>query len=126
MWHGSPISAGMRERSVTAESIACRFEECRLRAYAGLVDALCAGGDPGAVLGDLHQLVAEHPRRESAHALLIRALYETGDAAAALGAYQRLRRLLSGELGVEPSLHLRHLHQAVLQGRRVTFTWLQD
>ncbi|MBL7257985.1 AfsR/SARP family transcriptional regulator [Paractinoplanes lichenicola] len=111
LWQGPPITAAMRERSVVAEGIACRFEELRLQAYARLAAAV----EPASIVGELRQLVAEHPRRESVHALLVRALYEAGDAAAALLEYHRLRRALADELGVEPSAPLRALYRSVLR-----------
>ncbi|GAB2570953.1 hypothetical protein Aab01nite_05290 [Paractinoplanes abujensis] len=112
LWQGNPITPAMRERSVTAEGLARRFEELRLLAYA----RLAAAAEPASLIGELRQLVAEHPRRESVHALLLRALYEAGDAAAALLEYHRLRRMLADELGVEPSAPLRALYRSVLCG----------
>ncbi|SNY52480.1 AfsR/SARP family transcriptional regulator [Paractinoplanes atraurantiacus] len=119
LWRGPPLTAAMRDRSVVAEGIACRFEEIRLRAYADLVDAACAAGEPESVVADLRQLVVEHPRREGVHGLLLRALYEAGEPAAALHAYHCLRHTLGAELGVEPGAELRRLYQAILRGHPV-------
>jgi SARP family transcriptional regulator, regulator of embCAB operon len=116
LWHGSPITPAMRDRSLTAAGIAGQLEELRLGAYADLVDAACRAGDPAGVIPDLRRLVAEHPRRESMHALLLRALYEAGEPAAALWAYHDVRRSLAYELGVEPGLHLRALYRTILHG----------
>ncbi len=116
LWRGTPMTAAMRDRSLTADSIAGHLEELRLRAYALLVDAACRAGEPARVLAGLRRLVAEHPRRESAHALLLRALYEAGDSAAAVCAYHEVRRTLSDELGVEPAEHLQVLYRAILRG----------
>lgn len=48
------------------------------------------------------------------HALLLRALYESGDDVTALFEYHRLRRMLADELGVEPSAPLREFYRSVL------------
>ncbi|MFF5077884.1 BTAD domain-containing putative transcriptional regulator [Actinoplanes sp. NPDC000266] len=119
LWLGPPLTAAMRDRSVVAEGIACRFEEIRLRAYADLVGAACAAGEPESVVADLRQLVVEHPRREGVHGLLLRALYEAGEPADALHAYHRLRHTLGAELGVEPGAEVRRLYEAILRGEPV-------
>ena len=78
---------------------------------AGRVD-LGAGGE---IVAELEALIEEHPLREGLWATLITALYRAGRQADALAAYQRVRRLLDDELGVEPGPGLRTLEQQVLQ-----------
>jgi tetratricopeptide (TPR) repeat protein len=53
------------------------------------------------------ELVGLEPFRESAHLRLMRAHMAAGDRAEALRAYNRCRRLLAEELGVDPSSELR-------------------
>ena len=48
-------------------------------------------------------LIEREPFRESAYAMLMEVHAARGDVAEALMVYERLRRLLSSELGVPPS-----------------------
>jgi DNA-binding SARP family transcriptional activator len=60
------------------------------------------------------ELVSVEPLRESGHRLLIRALSESGNAAEALQAYERCRRLIAEELGVDPSRQTKAVYESVL------------
>jgi predicted ATPase/DNA-binding SARP family transcriptional activator len=70
----------------------------------------------------LETALAQHPYRERLWELLITALYQAGRQADALAAYQRARRKLADDLGLEPGPRLRELerevltHDAALQG----------
>ena len=66
------------------------------------------------VLPRLRTLAARHPWHESLHARLIRALAASGQQAAALQAYDDVRRRLADELGIDPSTELADARQAVL------------
>lgn len=66
------------------------------------------------VIPQLRDLVATHPFREAFWRDLMIALYRSGRQADALETYQRLRKLLVDELGVEPSPRLRDLHMQIL------------
>jgi hypothetical protein len=66
------------------------------------------------VIGDLERLVREHPYRERLRALLMLALYRAGRQADALAAYRDARAALVDEQGIEPSVELRELHEAIL------------
>ncbi|HEX8864153.1 MAG TPA: BTAD domain-containing putative transcriptional regulator, partial [Lentzea sp.] len=59
--------------------------------------------------------VTAHPLRERVRAQLIRALHQAGRQAEALDCYQRGRRLLVGELGVDPGPELRQAHDEALR-----------
>jgi SARP family transcriptional regulator, regulator of embCAB operon len=68
------------------------------------------------LVGELTLLVAEYPLNESFCALLMTALYGSGQADRALAAFRQLRAGLSRELGLDPSARLRQLHQDILSG----------
>ncbi|TQM80872.1 DNA-binding SARP family transcriptional activator [Saccharothrix saharensis] len=65
-------------------------------------------------VGELTELVREHPWRERLHVLLMTALYRTGRRTEALDAYRRARHALVSELGLEPGPELRDLHHRIL------------
>ena len=60
-------------------------------------------------------VVALEPFRETGHQLLMRGHFSAGNAAEALLAYERCRKHLSEELGVDPSRQTRALHDEVLR-----------
>ena len=65
-------------------------------------------------MAELRQLVTAHPLQEQFHAQLMLSLYRSGRPADALAAYQDVRRILAGELGIDPGPELRLLHQRIL------------
>ncbi|MCE5290278.1 MAG: FHA domain-containing protein [Nocardiaceae bacterium] len=71
------------------------------------------------VIAELESLVAEHPYREQLWAQLVTAYYLTDRQSDALAAYQRLRRALAEDLGIDPSPPLNALHQQVLRQERL-------
>lgn len=68
------------------------------------------------LVGELVELVAEHPLRERFRAQLMTALAHTGRLAEASRAYSVYRTTMVRELGVEPSAGLRALHTRILRG----------
>src|SRR5207302_11133250 len=67
------------------------------------------------LVGELEALVHRHPYRERLRAQLMLALYRSGRHAEALASYQGFRRMLSEELGIDPSARLRELERRMLQ-----------
>ena len=65
-------------------------------------------------IGELDVAVAAHPYREGLWELLITALYRVGRQAEALATYQRVRKLLADELGLDPGPQLQQLEQQIL------------
>jgi DNA-binding SARP family transcriptional activator len=98
-----------------AQDEARRLEEARLAVLEERIEADLELGLAVELVGELEELVAEHPLRERFHGQLMRALYRAGRQADALEAFQSARRLLLGELGLEPSDDLRKIQQAILQ-----------
>ncbi|HLY35561.1 MAG TPA: BTAD domain-containing putative transcriptional regulator [Candidatus Limnocylindria bacterium] len=92
-----------------------RLEEMRLDAVDLGLEARLAAGQTAEVVALAEAAVAEHPLRENFWAHLIAALYRQGRQADALEAFQRLRRGLVDNLGLEPSARLVELESAVLR-----------
>lgn len=93
----------------------------RLRALAldglnGVAHQALAAGDYAQAIGDLRRLLALDPWREAAHRALMRALSASGERAAALAQYERCRRTLRAELGVEPAPATVALHEEIKKG----------
>ena len=113
LWRGPALADFVFESFAEAE--VGRLEELQLAALEGRIHADLALGREAAVLGELEALVAEHPLRERLRAQLMRALYQAGRQAEALGAYREARRALTEELGIDPGRELRALHEAILR-----------
>ncbi|WP_331743250.1 AfsR/SARP family transcriptional regulator (plasmid) [Streptomyces sp. NBC_01136] len=111
LWRG-PVLADVSEHLASAEGPA--LEEARISVLAGRMEAdLALGGHPRLVPA-LTRLVARHPLHERFRAQLMTALYRCDRRAEALAVYDRGRRLLIRELGIEPGALLRDVHRAVL------------
>lgn len=114
LWRGPAFADVPQTAAVTAE--AARLTEQRLTALDARIDADLERGRHTMLIGELQQLVEEHPLREQAWHRLMLALSRGGRQAEALRAFQRVRTILVDELGVEPGAALRELHQQVLAG----------
>ena len=93
---------------------ATRLDELRLSASEDRIAAELALGRHVDVCGELESMVAQHPFRERLWEQWMLALYRSGRQADALHAFQRVRRLLDDELGIEPGISLRELEDAIL------------
>jgi predicted ATPase/DNA-binding SARP family transcriptional activator len=112
LWTGTAL-ADVPDTEVFA-TLRTRLEELHRVAIEDLVDAELALGHHQRLAPQLESLVADEPLRERRWGQLMRALYGSGQQAAALRAFQRARDLLIEELGIEPSVELRRLETAVL------------
>jgi DNA-binding SARP family transcriptional activator len=112
LWRG-PALAEFSEPFAGVE--AAHLEELRLVCLEERIEADIACGRHADVVGELEALVARHPLRESLHRHLTLALYRAGRQAEALAAYERFRRRLDEELGLEPSPPLKALQLAILK-----------
>jgi predicted ATPase/DNA-binding SARP family transcriptional activator len=113
LWRGPALADLAWEPFAQAE--VARLEELRLAALEDRVDADLARGRHGQVVAELEHLVGEHPFRERLRGQLMLSLYRAGRQADALAVYQRARRTLVDELGIEPSEALRKLERGILE-----------
>jgi DNA-binding SARP family transcriptional activator/outer membrane protein assembly factor BamB len=65
-------------------------------------------------IAELRSLVSKEPFREHTWALLMRAMYQSGQQGEALDAFDQARRILDEELGLEPGPELRGLQHQIL------------
>jgi DNA-binding SARP family transcriptional activator/tetratricopeptide (TPR) repeat protein len=112
LWRGKPL-ADVESEALAAHA-APRLAEMRLQAAEARLDADLHLGGHQDVLPGLRELAAAHPLREQARALLMLALYRSGRQAEALAVYQDIRAVLVREIGAEPGMALRDLHQRML------------
>lgn len=114
LWRGAPLEGVPASPTVLAE--AERLEEARLAAAEMRIDASHHNGGYAATLAELRTLRDANPLREGLWMKEMIALRECGRRADALEVYQRARRTLREELGLEPSVDLRDLQQRILVG----------
>ena len=112
LWRGEAFGEFREVEACAAE--ARRLEELRLALLEDRVDADLAAGQSAELVGEIEALLRDEPFRERLWGQLILALYRSGRQRDALEAYQRARRLLADELGIEPGPDLRRLEAAVL------------
>jgi DNA-binding SARP family transcriptional activator/pimeloyl-ACP methyl ester carboxylesterase len=113
VWRG-PVLQDFADSPWT-RPVRTRLEEARLAASEELVDARLRRGEHGPLVGELEQLVAEHPTREPLWRSLMLALYRSGRQPEALQAFQRVRAVLRDEFGVDPSAELVDLERRILE-----------
>jgi predicted ATPase/DNA-binding SARP family transcriptional activator len=111
LWRGSPFAdAGDAE---FARAPVARLEELRAAAIEARIDADIAARTD--VIAEVEELAAAQPLREGLQARLMRALTAKGRQADALAVYDRVRKLLADQLGVDPGPELREAHLEALR-----------
>ncbi|MCZ0974774.1 BTAD domain-containing putative transcriptional regulator [Streptomyces albulus] len=80
------------------------------------LELLLACGRHAEAVPDIVRALKTYPYRERLHGALMVALYRSGRAAEALSAYDRARRVLAEDLGIDTGPTLRALHAAILAG----------
>jgi peptide/nickel transport system substrate-binding protein len=113
LWRGVPLADFRFEPFAQAEI--ARLEELRAGVVEDRIEADLALGRHAHSVSELEALVAADPLRERLHQQLMVALYRCGRQADALAAYQKARRTLAEELGIEPCQPLRQLERAILE-----------
>lgn len=112
MWRGPALDGCAAGDLCAAEAV--MLEEHRLTAYETLYDASLRAGRHAEVIGELEEISAACPMRERFYDQLMVALYRSDRQSDALGVYDRARRRLLHELGVEPGPALRARMQSIL------------
>ncbi len=112
LWRG-PAWADFSYETFAQSEIA-RLEEVRMAALESRIEADLRLGQHDALVPELEALVHEHPLRERLYEQLMVALYRSGRQVDALERYQRARRKLIDEFGIEPGPRLQEIQRAVL------------
>lgn len=112
LWRG-PAYADAADEAY-AHHAATRLEELRLAVVEELARVRFDLGEHRLLVGELGDLVEQHPLREGLRAAHMLALYRSGRQSEALDSYERLRVRLSAELGLDPGVELTELHRSLL------------
>ncbi|TDE32981.1 AfsR/SARP family transcriptional regulator [Nonomuraea mesophila] len=112
LWRGTALE-GMP--GAWAQAACAHLEEERLTALEDHIDLRLESGDHHAVVPVLTAHAEAYPLRERPRAQLMLAMYRASRPCEALEVYQETRRVMVGELGVEPGEVLQRIQQAVLR-----------
>jgi predicted ATPase/DNA-binding SARP family transcriptional activator len=118
LWRGEPFEEFADLEVFLGETT--RLRELHAGAREARVECLLAAGRISEALAAVEELVYADPLRERPRALLMEALYRAGRQHDALSSFQQYRRLLSDELGLDPSPALRRLESEILRHERET------
>jgi DNA-binding SARP family transcriptional activator len=113
LWRGPALADLVTEPALETEI--ARLDELRLTTLERRIDADLEAGRNAELVGEIEALIAAHPLREHLRWQLILALYRAGRQAEALEVYRETRRVLTEELGLEPSPELKELEKAILR-----------
>lgn len=115
LWSGETALGGVTAGDLLSAHIT-RLAEMRLRAIEIRIEADLRLGEHRELISELKGLILTYPLHEAFYGQLMLALYRANRCSEALSTYRRLRELMIGELGLEPSARLRELQQALLSG----------
>lgn len=113
LWRGPPLADFVFETFAQVEIR--RLEELRLSALEERIEAELELGAGGELVAELESLVEQYPLRERLRGQLMLALYRSGRQADALRCYHETRRVLSDELGIDPSPALKQVYTSILR-----------
>jgi DNA-binding SARP family transcriptional activator len=112
LWTGPPL-ADLRGFPVLARA-AERLERTRFAAQERYIHLGLDLGNHSELITDITELVRRHPLHEELHESLMLALYRSGRIADSLSVYDKIRRELRSNLGLDPGPRLRKLLQLIL------------
>jgi len=113
LWRGTPLAGVAGLPGLVGQ--AGRLEMLHAQIRRALAEARLAAGEHHQLIDELEQLITAEPLDEGLHGQLMLALYRAGRQADALAAYDRIRRSLAADLGIDPGRELRDLHAAILR-----------
>lgn len=117
LWRGQVLSGWL---PAEAHATLCGgIEADRLTAAEDLFEIELQLGNHHATANEITSMATAHPTHERLVAQAMTALHRTGRTAEALLAFDRCRRWLADELGVDPGIELRDLYLALLRGERL-------
>ena len=119
LWRG-PCLDGIDSQFVRAAAI--RLDELRISSIEERIALELALGRHHELVGELTELVGQHPLREQLHSQLMLALYRSDRVAEALNVYRQARQTMVEELGIEPSERLQQLEHQILTSSPVLDT----
>jgi DNA-binding SARP family transcriptional activator len=114
LWRGTPLLDVPSQQ--LRDQFQPHFERLRLQVLEDRIDAELHLGRYDEVVARLRPLIVQYPVRERLHARLMVALASSGRQAEALDVYRDARGVLVDELGVEPGVELREVHERILGG----------
>ncbi|MEV1174065.1 AfsR/SARP family transcriptional regulator [Nonomuraea sp. NPDC049784] len=112
LWQGPALGESGGGKSLEVASV--ELDEARLAAVEDLARRRLRLGQPERVVAPLRATVTAHPERERLVSLLMTTFYRLGRQAEALELYERTRRLLADQLGVDPGVELRATFESLL------------
>ena len=118
LWRGVPLADVPCQ--LLRDAWSPQLEQHHLQALEWHAEAELHLGHHQQLISRLRELAAQYPLRERFQAQLMLALARAGRRAEALETYQRARRILVDQLGIEPGPELRDLHERVLAGELET------
>jgi len=113
LWRGPPLDDVADHQPFEAEI--ARLEELRIAGVEEWLDLELGLGNQAELIPEIEALIRLHPLRERLWGQLMIALYRSGRQGDALAAFQKARRSLTEELGVEPGPDLHRLQEHVLR-----------
>ncbi|GAA1876013.1 AfsR/SARP family transcriptional regulator [Asanoa iriomotensis] len=114
LWRGAAAYEG-DDYGDRVRAEAARLHELRLAAYEDCFDLELELGRHREIGPEVRALAEQHPLRERLQGQLMTALARADRRGEALAAFERTRRLLAEELGVDPGDNLRDLHRRILR-----------
>lgn len=120
-WSDATVAAGIARRPVLpgedlswVAALRGRVRSLHVRALDVLADVYLARDDRTLAVAIAREVVDLEPFREAGHRQLMRAHLAAGDRGEAVRVYERLRQLLSDELGVDPAPETQQVFRTAL------------
>ncbi|HEX9042812.1 MAG TPA: BTAD domain-containing putative transcriptional regulator [Trebonia sp.] len=113
LWRGPALAEFAGRPFARAEAV--RLDELRVTARERRAELVLSLGPAQDAVADLQAIVAEHPERERARGLLMRALYQSGRHTDALATFRSWRGYLAEDLGLDPSPALERIERDILR-----------